>query len=340
MSNRLRAMSRWVRANWIELVLSAVLLIALSWLYRTGRDLLAAETPLPTMTPIAEEVVVVVVDETGTPVSPTPTTSFSGQQALGYVAAQVALGPRPSGSNANQAAAAQIADELSRLGWTVETQEFDHDGVPMRNVLARAGSGSEAVLIATHFDTRPVADRDSDPARRADPTLGANGSASGVAVLLELARAIDRSLLGKQVWLAFLDGGDTEGLPGAPAGGAGAAHLAQTLVERPQEVIVISTVGGENQRFRYHPDAEPQLSERLWLLAARLGNAEWFIPETSQTPTPWTLPWQDWGRPRAAIFGDDYPYRHTTEDTPSRISAISLERVGALLEAYLEGYTP
>lgn len=339
MPDRLHRLSLWLRFNWIEVLLSAVLVVAVAWIFRTGRDLIASEAPAPVITPAIEQ-------ELPPPVAPltsttsAPITSFDGQQALGYLAAQTALGPRPSGSSANEAAAGLIADELGRLGWTVETQTFERDGMPLRNVIAKAGSGEAAVLLATHFDTRPVADRDNDPNRRSDAVLGANGSASGVAVLLELARSLDRSLLGKQVWLAFLDGGDTQGLAGWPDGGAGAVHLADSLAERPQAMILINTVGAADQRFRYDPNSDPQLNAELWRLAAGLGSAEWFIPEPGPPLVDSHIPFHDSGIPSVAIVGSDYPYRHTTEDTPSQISAASLERIGSLLEAYIAGYTP
>jgi hypothetical protein len=337
MAHRLHILSRWLRANWIEVILGAVLVVAVAWIARTGRALLLGEGPAPAITPAIEQELPPVAPIASTLVA--PITSFSGQQALGYLAAQTALGPRPSGSEANTAAAGLIADELNRLGWTVETQTFERDGVPMRNVIARAGAGSEGVLLATHFDTRPVADQDADPSRRGDPVLGANGSASGVSVLLELARVLDRSLLDKQVWLAFLDNGDTQGLAGWPAG-AGAAHLAESLTEWPQAMIVINTVGAVDQRFRYDPNSDPRLNATLWQVAAALGSAEWFIPEPGPALEDAHTPFRDAGIPVAAVAGSDYPYRHTSEDTPSQVSAASLERIGALLEAYVEGYTP
>jgi hypothetical protein len=336
MPNRLHRLVGWLRSNWIEVVLSIILVVAVTWIFRTGRDLVASENPAPTSAPAIEQ------ELPEAPIVSVPTAaiiSFSGQEALGHVAAQAALGPRPSGSSANEAAAGQIADELSRLGWTVETQSYERDGIPLRNVVATAGSGEEIILLATHFDTRPVADRDSDPSRRSDPVLGANGSASGVAVLLELARALDRSLLSKQVWLAFLDSADTQDLAGWPAG-AGVAQLIETLTEQPQAMIWISTVAGADQRFRFDPNSDQQLSEQLWRLAAGLGSAEWFIPELGQPVIDSHLAFRDAGIPSVAIIGSDYLYRHTTEDTPSQVSAASLERIGSLLEAYIEGYAP
>ncbi|MEJ2558611.1 MAG: M28 family peptidase [Anaerolineae bacterium] len=66
------------------------------------------------------------------------------------------------------------------MGWTVETQEFVFQGVRGRNIIGKAGQGP-LVIIGAHYDTRPVADHDPDPANREQPILGANDGGSGVA---------------------------------------------------------------------------------------------------------------------------------------------------------------
>lgn len=329
-------LSTFLRNNWIELLLVLVFVAAGAWLFVIGRELLA-----PT---VEEEVALsptpAVLDAGAAETAPAALgLEFNGQRALADVAHQVALGPRPSGSSAAANASRAIADELEQLGWAVETQTFERDGVPLRNVVAKAGVGDEIVLIAAHYDTRPVADRDADPANRRIPGLGANGSASGVAVLMELARSLDRGLLDKQVWLVFFDGGDHADVDGWPASVGADAYLGD-LTTQPSAMILVDVVGAENQRFRYDRNSDTALSARLWQIAAQLGYGDWFLAEAGEAIVDDHLPFKQAGIPVAALVGIDYPYRYTLDDTPAKVSADSLERVGRVLEQFLETDAP
>lgn len=333
--NLAQRVRRWLRANWLELALLAVLAVAIWWLVRTGRELLAAPTVEVGTAPGAP--VVVVAPEAGVSPAPQAGLRFDGNQALSYVTMQTALGPRPAGSNAAGATVALIEQNLSAWGWQVEVQTFQHQGLTLRNVIARAGAGPEAVLLATHYDTRLRADRDPDPARRSTPVTGAVGSAGGVAVLLTLAQSLASQELGRQVWLAFLDGGDNADLEGWPAA-VGAGHLAESLRGAdplPQAAVVINVIGAADQRFRYDPNSDPSLSAELWSLAAAQGSAPWFLPESGEALIDDHLPLRAVGIPAAAIVDTEYPLRHTTADVASQVDAESLARVGRLLEAFV-----
>jgi hypothetical protein len=105
----------------------------------------------------------------------------------------------------------------------------------LRHGVAAIGSdGADAVLgaspdgplvLATHYDTRPRADR--DPVDPDSPVPGANDGASGVAVLLELARVLPERLTDQEVWLVFFDGEDSGGLDGWEQAAVPAATVAQ-----------------------------------------------------------------------------------------------------------------
>ena len=88
-------------------------------------------------------------------ISPT----FDGELAYRHVLAQTEIGPRPTGSAAGWATGDFIIAELERQGWPVETQEFIFKGVQGRNIIARQGRGP-LIILGTHYDTRPAADRD------------------------------------------------------------------------------------------------------------------------------------------------------------------------------------
>lgn len=341
MQNLRRNIGQWLRYNWLELLLVLILLAALAWLLRTGSDLLTMASPQPTGAPAIG----------ATPSQPSerePTTTpipiaFDGQQAQAYAGNLLALGPRPSGSAANRAAADFIAAELRRLGWEVEEQIFERgEGVVMRNVIGKAGPLASAqgqeptrrLIASTHFDTTPAASRDPDPAMHNQPSWGANDGASGAAVLLALARSLDRGLLGHEVWLAFLDGEAWE-----PARawnyGPGAQEMSQRWPNPPASVIALNMVGGAGQQLYYEATSDTALRQEIWALADQLGYANYFIPEPRHAITD-GLAARYSDIPIVNIIDLDYPYWDTSQDTADKLDLESLERVGRVLEAYVE----
>jgi len=287
-------------------------------------------SPTPTLTPSP---------------SPPPTATatptalqFDGQRAYEHVLAQEAIGPRPTGSQAGWTTGDYIIQQLEALGWEVETQEFLFRGVKGRNVIGKAGQGP-VVIIGAHYDTRPAADQDPDPANRQQPILGANDGASGVAVLLELARVLDRQALDRQVWLAFFDAEDRGRLDGWPFS-VGAREMAQNLVVRPQAVVVVDMIGDADQNIYYERNSNPALSAELWTIAAELGYSDTIIPQPKYTIIDDHLPFVEQGIPAVDMIDFDYPYWHTLEDTADKVSPTSLERVGRTLEVWLERKQP
>jgi len=258
---------------------------------------------------------------------------FDGQKAYAHVLAQVAIGPRPTGSPQGWATGDYIIEQLKALGWTVETQEFVFRGVKGRNVIGKAGRGP-VVILGAHYDTRPVADQDPDPAKRQQPIRGADDGASGVAVLLELARVLNREALDREVWLAFFDAEDRGRLDGWPFS-VGARQMAQTLTVKPQAVVVVDMVGDADQTIYYENNSDPELSARIWAVAAQLGYGDYIIAQPKYTIIDDHLPFKEQGIPAVDMIDFDYPYWHTLADTADKVSPISLERVGRTLETWL-----
>ncbi len=132
--------------------------------------------------------------------APTPAPKiFDGKHAYeDYLIAQMKLGARPAGSVADRATGDYILAQLKDLKWATEVQEFVFRGVPVRNVVGKAAMGrGPIIIIGAHYDTRKRADQDK--VQPDQPVLGANDGASGVAVLLELARTLDVSKLKNEV---------------------------------------------------------------------------------------------------------------------------------------------
>lgn len=259
--------------------------------------------------------------------------TFDGQTAYTHVRAQCDLGPRPSGTPANRAAGDAIIAHLQAQGWEVETQEFTYSDTPIRNIIGvTPGIAGDPIIVGAHYDTRRAADAD-DPSQ---PVLGANDGASGVAVLLELARALDRDRLANPVWLAFFDAEDNGRLDGWEWC-VGSSYVATHLQITPQAVIVLDMVGDAEQQFYLEANSDPTLLQQLWQIAATLGYSQTFIAEPRWSVYDDHIPFIQQGIPAVDVIDLDYPYWHTTQDTPDKVSPESLERVGRVVETFLEG---
>lgn len=260
---------------------------------------------------------------------------FDGERAFRLVQAQCALGPRPTGSPANRRCAELIASTLAECGWPVEEDAFLLRGQRCRNLLARTVRERPALLLGAHFDTRPRADRERSWWRRRRAVPGANDGASGVAVLLELARVLDQSKVNKQVWLAFFDAEDCGNINGWPFS-VGAAHMAEHLSVQPKAVVVVDMVGDEDQRFMWETASNDALNRSLWAVAADLGYQHQFIPRLGYSIIDDHVPFLQRGFTAIDIIDFDYPYWHTTQDTPDKVSPESLQRIGRVLQKWLE----
>lgn len=266
--------------------------------------------------------------------APAQPRTFSGDQAYAHVLEQCGLGPRPTGSPAHRAAGDAIIAHLRQWEWAVETQEFTYQDTPIRNIIGRAGSGP-VIIVGAHYDTRRAADME-DPSQ---PVLGANDGASGTAVLMELARALDKDRLQNEVWLTFFDAEDNGNLDGWEWC-VGSTYMAEHLTVRPEAVVVVDMVGDADQQFYFDHNSDPALLQELWQIAATLGYTETFIAEYRWAVYDDHVPFARRGIPAADIIDLDYPYWHTTRDTPDKVSPQSLERVGRVLEVWLENPKP
>lgn len=263
----------------------------------------------------------------------TPVPVFSGASALRFADEQMAVGPRIPGTSAHDAAEAKIRDDLQSMGWRVEEQRFTYRGVDLVNVVARLGpANGSPVIFGAHYDTRPKADQ--DPSSPDQPVPGANDGASGVAVLLELARVLSAKPVDHQVWLVFFDGEDSGGIGGWDWI-VGSTYFANHLSVTPRAVVIVDMVGDADLQLYEERNSDPVLTQAIWSVAAKLGYSA-FIPELKYPMLDDHTPFRQGGLPATDIIDFDYPPWHTTGDTLDRISASSLEQVGRTLQAWLE----
>lgn len=256
---------------------------------------------------------------------------FDGELAYAHVEAQCDFGFRPTGSAAWRETGDYVIDHLEAHGWETEEQTFTYRDTPVRNIVGRAGEGP-VVIVGAHYDTRRSADEE-DPSV---PVMGANDGASGVAVLLELARTLDRDALQREVWLTFFDAEDNGGLDGWEWC-VGSSYMAEHLEITPQAVVVVDLVGDIDQNLYLERNSDPTLQMALWDIAATLGYSDTFISEYKWAIYDDHIPFAQRGIPAVDIIDFDYPYWHTTQDTRDKVSADSLERVGRVVEVWVEG---
>jgi acetylornithine deacetylase/succinyl-diaminopimelate desuccinylase-like protein len=300
-------------------------------------------------------------------VPPAVVPSFDGTKALASITAQCDLGPRTPGSDAHSACLQWIQDQLGPLTSRVFVQTFDATttfGGPYHfaNVLAWVGPATGApMLLAAHWDSRPAADEDPDPANHTKPVPGANDGASGVAVLLEIARLAHGTPLPAPVILAFLDAEDSgKGSSAEPYMGfcLGAQHLAANWPAgwtKPTRGILFDLVGGDGKpdpRIPNPPvpghvlvqfgletnslDANASLVNTVWSQAETLGHKT-FVRTPSGEVTDDHVPFIKAGIAMIDIIDVFPPVWHTIDDTPAHCSADTLRQVGDTVVHVLYG---
>ncbi len=265
-------------------------------------------------------------------------TRFSGRRALAHVRRQMDMGPRFVGSVGHGQAADYIVAQLQASGWQVSEDAFAYGGQNLRTIIGKKGHGPVA-LLGAHYDTRALANR--DPEDRTQPVPGANDGGSGTAVLLELARVLTAPATEQyEIWLVFFDGEDHGEIENWPYS-VGAYHLVNELARtgaiQPSFVVVADMIGDDDQKLYYEWSSTLALQERVFRVARELGYGAHFIPENRHHIIDDHTAFLQWGIPSALLIDFDYPYWHTTQDTLDKISADSLQRVGAVLETLLNG---
>ncbi|WP_430810794.1 MULTISPECIES: M28 family peptidase [unclassified Carboxylicivirga] len=139
---------------------------------------------------------------------------FNSDSAYHYIAEQLAFGPRVPNTEEHAACAAYLSEQLRRFGAEVVVQEakviaFDNTVLHAKNIIGQYNPGAKRrVLLCAHWDTRPFADYDTDAARRNQPIDGANDGASGVGVLLEIARQLQQQPVNVGIDIIFFDAED------------------------------------------------------------------------------------------------------------------------------------
>jgi hypothetical protein len=257
---------------------------------------------------------------------------FDGERAYQDVIYQVSLGPRIPGEAGHDQILDWMQLELMENGWAVELQVYQYQGKEIKNLVASRGEG-EHILLGAHYDTRIYADQDPDPTKRKQPVPGANDGASGVAVLLEIARTIPEDL-GIALKLAFFDAEDNGGIADWEWIMGSRAYV-QNMQDAPAAVIIVDMIGDADLEVYYERNSDQELMEGIWKQASVLGYEEVFISQYKHSMLDDHTPFVEEGIPAVDLIDFDYPYWHTTADTTDKVAAESLDMIGDVLYAWL-----
>ena len=267
------------------------------------------------------------------PAVPAKEIEFNSQRAYQHIATQLAFGPCYPGSDGHKAVGRWITEELKTNGWQVDQQTLKIDGHTIHNLIAHHGETAPNIILGAHYDTRLWADNDPDPKQHGQPVPGANDGASGVAVLLELARVIPADAQ-PGTWLVFFDAEDQ----GRIAGWdwiLGSTAFVETLQSAPQAVVIVDMIGDKDLNIYREINSDPVLSDQVWSQAAQLGYEDIFINEEKYSILDDHTPFLNAGIPAINLIDFDYPAWHTIQDDLEQVSAKSLQTVGDTLLAWL-----
>lgn len=230
--------------------------------------------------------------------------SFCADSAYAFCAAQCAFGPRTMNSAAHDSCGQWIAAKFRSFGLDVNEQQAmlrGYDGTPLKatNIIAsHHPERTERVLLCAHWDSRPWADNDPDEANWHTPIDAANDGASGVAVLLEVARLVtEADSLAVGVDFVCFDAEDW-GIPqwdttssGVDSWALGSAHWAEEAHDAGYKArfgILLDMVGGQGATFYqegFSLDYAPSVVDKVWAAATVVGYGSFFPATPGGTVT-------------------------------------------------------
>lgn len=279
---------------------------------------------------------------------------FNADSAYIYLQEQCDFGPRTMNSTAHDKCEKWIIQKFEQYCCKVTTQKATlngYDGTPLRSTNIMASYNPKAttrIMFCAHWDCRPWADNDPDSTNWHKPIVAANDAASGVGVMIELARILKGSGLelgvdficfdaedyGTPQWFEGEDPGDTWAL--------GAQYFANNLPEgyAPRYGILLDMVGGVGAKF-YREGMSmqyaPAIVKKVWNAARQVGYGSYFpkddggmitddhipVNQTANIPCIDVIPYY----PDCAqsSFG---PTWHTIADNMDNIDKNTLKAVG------------
>ncbi len=283
------------------------------------------------------------------------TVDFNADSAYAYVASQTAFGPRVPNTPAHNRCAAWLADKLTELGVqnvctdSVQLKAFDGTVLNARNITGSINpQADKRILLLSHWDSRPWADQEKDANLKSMPIDGANDGASGVGVILEIARTLKNNPSRIGVDILFTDAedygrpaDDPNEDPNEESWALGTQYWVQnpTLdLSKIRYAILLDMVGGKNATFsrEYFSESRARnINDKVWSAAAKAGHSDRFISGTGSPVIDDHIYFLKAGIPAIDIIecanpttGCFNPTWHTHADNIDNIDPATLRAVG------------
>jgi len=282
-----------------------------------------------------------------------PYPKFNPDSAYAFIQKQVDFGPRVPETAGHAATKAWLLSKFESFGFEVQTQDFEaktYDGLTwdLSNIIASYNpEATKRILLAAHWDTRRIADKDTE--RLDEPIDGANDGGSGVGVLLEIARTISSQGLKPEVGIdIILFDGEDDGEPEFASTRDNTQIwwcLGSQYWSKNKHIpnysayygILVDLVGGKGARFYkegYSRKYASGILKKVWDNAAQIGQGDFFLNRDSPEILDDHVFVNDWaGIPMIDIieFSPDYGfghYHHTHADNMEVIDRRTLQAVG------------
>lgn len=282
--------------------------------------------------------------------------AFNADSAYEFVKKQVGFGPRVPNTTAHKQCGDYLVGTLKKYGLEVTEQAFvattyDNKKLNARNIIGSFNpKASKRILLAAHWDSRPFSDADSID--KTKPVLAANDGASGVGVLLEIARTLSTSAqnLDLGVDIIFFDAEDwgnsgeaTDKFSGYCLGSQHWAANKHIPNYTAYFGILLDMVGAKGATFPkegYSVQMAESVVNDIWQIASRLGYSNFFLDQRGPAITDDHVPVNEIAKiPMVDIihiqpnnlnktFFDAW---HTTHDTMENIDPTTLKAVGQTL---------
>ncbi|MGV3560045.1 M28 family peptidase [Larkinella arboricola] len=287
-----------------------------------------------------------------------PAPSFNADSAYAYVAKQVSFGPRVPNTDAHRRCGDYLIATLKALGCQVTVQEFtattyDNLKLNARNIIGSINpQAPKRIMLASHWDSRPFADQDSTNTNKVKPVMGANDGASGVGVLLEMARTIQQAGTKPSVGIDFIlfdaeDWGNSEQARDEYGGFCLGSQYWAANKHKPDYSayygILLDMVGAKGATFLKEGNSmqyAPTVVNTVWETASKMGYNQYFVDTGQAGPaiTDDHLPVNRVAKiPMIDIIhlnvgtGSFFEDWHTTGDGLDNIDPNTLKAVGQVL---------
>lgn len=269
---------------------------------------------------------------------------FDGQKSYDYVKTQIDFGPRNPGSKGHIEFTKWLVNFFKSTDASVKFQSFKwtderfNKSYNMNNIIVSFyPEKRNRVLLAAHFDTNPISEKDKIEENKLKPVLGANDGASGVAVLLQIAEILNKNEANYGVDIVLFDGEDLGDAKNPDNYCLGSKHFAKTMKNyKPQFGILLDMVGHKTAQFRYELNSlyrQESFLKSVWTKAEELGYGHLFLKEKGLAINDDHVPLLEAGISIIDIIDMDViegkdDTHHTQNDVLDYISAETLEAVG------------